>query len=130
MHRSARDVGSKPEATITRTINDYCSDAEDFSHSRPDLFERKSPAEYRLRSFPNRPDLIEIENARFEDPAYSEAWKEFQSIAQRQVRNRDGRSRREQLIAFSKAVRKGGPLRSMLERYQALSRVSLDDIPD
>jgi len=52
-----RDVPSIEE-TITRRVNDFCSDAADFSKSPAhDLFQRVEPATYRLRSFPEKPDI-------------------------------------------------------------------------
>ena len=55
-----RDVASI-EQTITRRINDFCGDAADFNKSAAhDLFQRVEPATYRLRSFPERPDIYEL----------------------------------------------------------------------
>lgn len=53
-----RDVASI-EQTITRSINNFCSDAADFNKTPAhDLFQRVEPGTYRLRSFPEKPNNI------------------------------------------------------------------------
>lgn len=73
-----REVRATPEQTITRAINNYCGDANDLSRNpRYDIFERIAPNTYRLRTYPQAPDLIEIQNIRFNDEVYQEIWKTF-----------------------------------------------------
>lgn len=79
-----RDVPSIEE-TITRRINDFCSDAADFSKSPAhDLFQRVEPATYRLRSFPEKPDIYELTTIHFDNSAMQSMWKSFSRI-QKQV---------------------------------------------
>ena len=77
-----RNVSSM-EQTITRRINDFCSDAADFNKAtRPDLFQRVEPATYRLRSFPEAPDTLEAINIEFDDAAMQTTWDFFASAMQ------------------------------------------------
>jgi hypothetical protein len=65
------------EQTVTRTINNFCGDAADFS--RPpeyNLFERVEPASYRLRTYPQKPDhLFDLLGIEFEDEVMQQVWK-------------------------------------------------------
>src|ERR1700730_7398429 len=64
-----RDINSIEE-TITRRINDYCSDAADFAKTLDHyLFQRVKPATYRLGSYPDKPDICELTPVRFDEPA-------------------------------------------------------------
>jgi hypothetical protein len=79
-HSEERDILTI-EATITRRINDFCSNAADFNKSRDhDLFERVERATYRLRSFPEKPDIYELTTIRFVDPAMLSMWKIFRNF--------------------------------------------------
>jgi hypothetical protein len=72
-----RDINAI-EQTVTRCINDFCSDAQDYQKDkRCDLFARVNPATYRLRSYPERPDVIELIRIEFIDSTMHEMWKEF-----------------------------------------------------
>jgi hypothetical protein len=54
-----RDIDTVEE-TVTRRINDFCSDAQDFEKGKEyDLFERVEPATYRLRNYV-RPEVIDM----------------------------------------------------------------------
>ncbi len=119
MMRTDRDVGANPQQTITRTINDYCGDANDVSREvkdGDDLFERVAPGIYRLRSWPKRPDLIEIQGVKFDDDAFQSTWEEF--LAQvRKIDPEKAKSmlRRELLQIFTIAIRPGGDLHDELK---------------
>jgi hypothetical protein len=94
------------ESTITRRLNDFCSDAQDFKKSKEfDLFARVAPATYRLRGFPNKPDIVEIQRIEFEDAAMQSTWDYFSKLAGQ----KDGwaaASKRKRLTAFSRFVAK------------------------
>ena len=69
---------STMDETITRRINDFCSDAADFQKSKQyDLFERVEPATYRLRSYPNAPETLDLVRIEFEDRWMNDMWKLF-----------------------------------------------------
>jgi hypothetical protein len=72
-----RDIDT-PDETVTRRINDFCSNAPDFDKSpKYDLFERVEPATYRPRSYPTRPNIIELEQIKFEDVLMQDMWRWF-----------------------------------------------------
>lgn len=80
-----RDIASIEE-TITRRINDFCSDAADFSKSPAhDLFQRVEPATYHLRSFPVKPDIYELTTTHFNDAAMQDMWETFSTIRKKAV---------------------------------------------
>jgi hypothetical protein len=80
----ARDKNTSKEI-VTRRINDFCSDAADFNKDAAhDLFERVEPATYRLRSYPERPTIIELMRIEFDDPAMQSMWDRFQQLAKKQ----------------------------------------------
>lgn len=112
----ARDVAKANDARdkdtveqiVTRRLNDFCSDAADFSkHAAHDLFERVEPATYRLRSYPERPNVIELVRIEFDDIAMQSMWDTFRNI----VRQRHAQQWREannerKLSAFVKWMAK------------------------
>jgi hypothetical protein len=72
------------EEIVTRTINDFCSDAADFEKGAAhDLFQRVEPATYRLRAYPERPTLIELMRIEFDDPAMQSMWDWFRQLAKK-----------------------------------------------
>lgn len=72
------------EQIVTRRLNDFCSDAADFSKDAAhDLFERVEPATYRLRSYPERPNIIQLVRIEFDDIAMQSMWDTFSNIARR-----------------------------------------------
>jgi hypothetical protein len=78
--RSGRDVGKNPKETVTRRINDHCPDAKDTDRTvTHPIFARIEPGVYRLLTFPDRPNLIEIQEVKFTDPGYKYAWQKFSS---------------------------------------------------
>jgi hypothetical protein len=68
--------------TVTRAINNYCGDANDFKRRlkrlpKHNLFERVEPATYRLRTYPEKPNLFELLGIEFEDEVMQRVWKWF-----------------------------------------------------
>lgn len=118
MMRTDRYVGAKPQATITRTINNFCSDAKDTSKkAKFDLFERVAPGTYRLRGWPERPDLIDIENIKFHDPAYQIVWELFFRLAkEKDPEMVKSASNRRLLEIFTRNIKPGAPLHDVLAR--------------
>lgn len=108
------------EQIVTRRLNDFCSDAEDFSKDAAhDLFERVEPATYRLRSYPKRPDVIELVRIEFDDMATQSMWDSFRNIAnQRHARRWRQASNEKKLLAFIKWMAKD-PRRAEYERRKA-----------
>jgi hypothetical protein len=110
--KMGRDVGVEPEATVTRTINNYCSDALDFNRSPEfDLFSRVNDATYRLRAYPAIPHLIEIQDIEFEKPVYQKVWREFSHILKTKQKAAWTRATHEKrLDSFIRLTGPGGPL--------------------
>jgi hypothetical protein len=98
-----RDVSSIEE-TITRRINDFCSDAADFDKSPAhDLFQRVAPATYRLRSFPEKPDIYELTTIHFDDHAMQDIWEIFSKLLKQRVPEKwRATTNRRKLEAFVK----------------------------
>ena len=72
------------EQTVTRRINDFCSDAADFDKDTAhDLFQRVEPATYRLRTYPERPDVIELVRIEFDNAATQSMWDSFGKLARK-----------------------------------------------
>jgi len=125
----ARDVAKANDARdkdtveqiVTRRLNDFCSDAADFTKQAAyDLFERVEPAIYRLRSYPERPNVIELVRIEFDDIAMQSMWDTFRNI----VRQRHAQQWREannekKLAAFVKWMAKD-ERRADYERRKAL----------
>jgi hypothetical protein len=78
MMKGTRDVGSTPEETITRRLNDFCADAND-SDRRPRkvFFRRTAPGTYRLIGWPKAPNLVDVQDIEFSDPAYASTFKTY-----------------------------------------------------
>ena len=72
------------EQIVTRRINDFCSSAEDFNKDAAhDLFERVEPGTYRLRSYPERPTIIELVRIEFDDVDMQSMWDSFRKRAKK-----------------------------------------------
>jgi len=110
-----RDINSIKE-TVTRRINDFCSDAKDFKKDRAyDLFERVESATYQLRDYPRRPTTIELVAIEFEDNIIQGMWKQFDSQAKRIDPKKWVRfSNEEKLLRFARYMAKG----NVQEEYQ------------
>jgi hypothetical protein len=66
------------EETVTRTINNFCGEAKDFRRPpKYNLFERVEPATYRLRTYPQKPNLFELIGIEFKDATMQGLWKWF-----------------------------------------------------
>ena len=66
------------EQAVTRAINNYCGDARDLKRSpKYNLFERVEPATYRLRTYPQKPDLFDLLGIEFKDATMQQVWKWF-----------------------------------------------------
>jgi hypothetical protein len=86
------------EETVTRTINNYCGDARDFKRPpKYNLFERVEPATYRLRTYPQKPNLIELVGIEFEDATMQNVWTWFADAARKK---RGGLSDEQTLTLF------------------------------
>jgi len=83
------------EQTATRTINNYCGDAKDFKRPQKyNLFERVEPATYRLRTYPQKPNLFELLGIDFVDVTMQGLWKWFADA------QRSGLSNEQTLVGF------------------------------
>lgn len=92
------------EQIVTRRLNDFCSDAADFrKDASHDLFERVEPATFRLRSYPERPNIIELVRIEFDDPAMQSMWDSFRSAArQKHAEQWKQADNAKKLAAFAK----------------------------
>ncbi len=75
--------------TITRTVNDFCSDAGDLAKDPPaagdprDVFQKVAPATYRLRGFPKKPNVCDLVRIEFDDERMDRTWRMFTQIVGR-----------------------------------------------
>jgi hypothetical protein len=112
--RSGREMTEAPKETITRIINDYCSDAQDTvprNTQKHDLFGRTDKNTYRLRSYPNSPDLLEIQKVHFTDHWYQVAYKEL-CEQMKKGKNRDSWkafTNRQRILIFAQTMLPGTP---------------------
>jgi hypothetical protein len=108
-----------PEETVTRTINNYCFDARDRDKVvKHNLFERVSPNTYRLRTFPNSPDLIEIQEIKFADLVYGDFWKELNIKKSKSDPKWSSKSKREKLMFVLQETKPGGKLEKWLAEFR------------
>jgi hypothetical protein len=74
----------------SRAINNYCGDARDFKRSpKYNLFERVEPATYRLRTYPQKPDLFDLLGIEFKDATMQQVWKWFTDAQRSDVSSED-----------------------------------------
>ena len=130
LYKLGEKMNETPLETVTRTINNYSLDANDNDRvAKFHLFDKIDSATYRLVGYPNRPDLIEIQNVRFSNPYYDLWWKQFE----KRVRTKHGDSRwrnlsrREKLELFSKWAAPGGSVYEAIMSAQD-SAAALDDM--
>lgn len=117
--RIDRDIGAAAESTVTRTINNYCRNSGDTEKkAKHKIFERVAPGRYRLLNYPSRPDLIEIQKIKFDDPAYQKAWEFFCTLAAKDERWASA-PKRKRLEAFSRNLFSNEGLRDLLKAYGA-----------
>ena len=115
--KKKRDMGSEGEATVTRTINNFCINAADAPENvRFPLFERVGPAKYKLFMFLSALDLIEIQNIQFDDVGYQKVWEIFVENAKKKPKW-EGMSKRERLVAFARNLKQSEPLQNLLKVY-------------
>ena len=124
--KTRREVGAEVEATVTRTINNFCINTGDTEAKvRYRLFQRTGPAKYKLLTYPDAPDLLEIQEVQFSNAAHQHVWKFFVKKI-----GSDPRwavmSKRERLVAFSRSLIESQLMQGMLDEYGALQ---LDDQP-
>ncbi len=117
------------EQIVTRRLNDYCSDAADFrKDAGHDLFERIEPATFRLRSYPERPDVIDLVRIEFDDIAMQSMWDTFRRLAgQEHAQQWRDADNEKKLGAFVKWMAKDQS-RAEYERRKAQSVPGDDDL--
>lgn len=105
--KKARDKDTV-EQIVTRRLNDFCSNAADFAKDAAhDLFERIEPATYRLRSYPERSNVIELVRIEFDEMTMQSMWDSFKSIArQRHAQQWRQANNEKKLSAFVKWMAK------------------------
>lgn len=114
---TGRDVGDKPESTITRTINNYCVNTGDSERSaKHPIFKHIDRGTYRLLDYPNMPDLIEIQNIKFAEPGFKEAWKYFVDIAKKHP-NWGTATKRKKLVTFVRYIADQPYMQKLIEAY-------------
>ncbi len=122
--KTDRDMGSEAESTVTRTINNFCINAGDAEEkAKHAIFERIGPAQYRLLTFPNPPDLIEIQKTEFSEYAYQQVWAFFVERAKKNPKWAT-LSKRQRLEAFAHNLKKNKQLQNLLKAHN----VGLEDI--
>ncbi|MDR5905666.1 hypothetical protein [Franzmannia qiaohouensis] len=115
--KTDRNMGAEGEATVTRTINNFCINAGDEEGKvRHPIFERIGPAQYRLLTFPNAPDLIEVQKIQFAEHAYQRLWEFFVSHAKKKPKWNE-LTKRQQLEAFARNLKENEQLQKLLEAY-------------
>lgn len=126
--KTDRHMGAEGESTVTRTINNYCINAGDSKGEvKHAFFERINPGMYRLLTFPNAPDLIEIQNVQFSDHAWQRVWSLFVDLAKKNPKWKNATKRRR-LEAFARYLRETGPLRNLLEDYGGELPIGLKNV--
>lgn len=116
--KTKRDLGKEAEATVTRTINNFCINSGDTEiKCRYQLFEHVGPGKYKLLTYPNTPDMIEIQKIQFTDSAYQKVWEFFNENAKNNPKW-ENMSKRKRLTSFSKNILENNKLKEMLEAYK------------
>jgi len=125
--RTGRDLGKAPKETATRSINNYCRDAQDTDRvvTFP-LFARVGPGTYKLLTYPNRPDLIEIRDIAFSDPAFQYVWGRFVDVMKHKHRAKwAGASQTSKLTVFvNGVVSESGALHYLFEEYAEIQKIA------
>ncbi|MDQ1362751.1 MAG: hypothetical protein QG652_611 [Pseudomonadota bacterium] len=116
--KTDRDLGSEGESTVTRTINNFCINAGDAEEkAKHPIFLRIGPAQYRLLTFPNSPDLVEIQNIEFSDHAYQRVWVFFVEHAKKNPKW-STLGKRQRLEAFARNLKNNEQLQNFLKAYE------------
>ncbi len=126
--KTGRDTGTYPEETITRCINNFCGDANDRTRKpQYDLFERVGAATYRLRTWPARPDLINVQRIEFDNHSYSRCFEAFRIAAEKKYGEKfQQMTNRERLEAFVRNIQPGAPFHAMLQVDMQPPAIDLD----
>jgi hypothetical protein len=112
--KTDRDMKSEGESTVTRTINNFCINAADIeSKVKHPIFERIEPSTYRLLSYPDTPDVFEIQNIKFNDYVYKKAWEILVFWVKDEPKWKT-LTKRKRLEAFAIYLQKCEPLREFL----------------
>jgi hypothetical protein len=123
--KTTRDVGRAPKETITRTINDWCINSGDLVRKpHAHVFERTGTATYRLLTFPNAPDLIELQEIRFSDYSYTRTWETFVKKVKSNPKWAE-MTKRQRLTAFAKNLASNDWLRELLKSYEQATHMPL-----
>jgi len=121
--KTDREIGVEVESTVTRTINNFCVNAEDADEKmRHPVFKRIGPGKYKLLSYPNSPDLIEMQNILFSDHAHQRLWTSFTEKAKSSPKWKT-LSKRERLVVFSRNILQNEGLQNLLKAYEGESLV-------
>jgi hypothetical protein len=121
------------EQIVTRRVNDFCSDAADFDRDAAhDLFQRVEPATYRLRTYPERPNVIELVRIEFDETAMQSMWDRFRQLAkQKQPQQWQEANNERKLSAFIKWMAKDqnqAQYNELKKIYDELSNGDLDSL--
>jgi hypothetical protein len=130
--RSGRDLGKAPKETVTRRINDYCRDAKDSDRKvQHPIFAHVRPGTYRLLTYPDYPNLIEIQEVQFSDSAFRYAWQKFSAeMKSSQSAAWAALSKRERLIAFLEhAVRENAPRHYLFDEFCRIGAMASGLLP-
>lgn len=119
--RLGRDLRKTPKETITRTLNDWTVNAGDtVKEPRGALFERIDRSTWRLLSWPQAPDLIELQDIRFADEAYKRTWDFFVEKVREKpdaAQKWDAMTKRARLELFAEKLLAHEGLRNLLTVY-------------
>ncbi len=117
-----RDVGDNLESTVTRTINNHCINAQDVNGKvKHPLFKRIAPATYTLLSYPEMPDLLEIQNIQFTEPGFKQAWDIF-VYWWKSDPNWKTISKRKKLAIFSRSITEEPVLLKLIEAHSGSTK--------
>jgi hypothetical protein len=117
-----RDVGNEPESTVTRTLNNYCINASDEERKvKHPLFKRIAPATYKLLSYPETPDLVEIQNIQFTEPGFKQAWDIFVDWWKSDP-DWNTLTKRKKLAVFSQSITEEPILFNLIEAYRGSTK--------
>lgn len=118
MKHTQRDLGKEGAATITRTINNYCENSGDSEREcTAPLFRRVGPGQYRLLTYPKRPDLIELQQVQFADAAFGRLWEWYVEQVSTKPRWLD-MTKRQRLATFAAKIATNDAVKKQLEIFR------------
>ena len=102
---------------ITRRLNSFCSDAEDFEkNANCDLFQRVAPNTFHVRGFPHRPNTLDLIPVGFEGRAMQRSWELFAKAANDKFAEKwASLSNLDRLSAFVTKFNEGGIFRTIYD---------------